>query len=396
MTGDKLLDNYVLGHVRAVVRDRIVDDATVVVRDGSIAEVRGGGGGSRVDVDGRGALCLPGLVDIHSDNLSREHCPRPGATLPADFALASVESQLRAAGIATGFHGVAFQQLSAVGLLIDQDGPGRISAAISQRQSASVDHRILHRVDIRSPAGIAALRAALDDMPSCPAANRPVVSHEDHTPGQGQYADPAVMQRWLVETGAMGMAESVAHVSTLAAARDEFLGFRDEALDWLGGLARAGKIILAGHDPASESDIDLLARRGGTIAEFPTTTVAGRAARCRGLASVVGAPNIVRGGSHAGNVSALALIAAGAANVIASDYLPTAMLAGAFEVARQGAASLPNAVAMVTANPATATGLRDRGALIEGLRADLILIDDSGRWPKVMAPPGTGYLRIKI
>jgi alpha-D-ribose 1-methylphosphonate 5-triphosphate diphosphatase len=156
---------------------------------------------------------------------------------------------------------------------------------------------------------------------------------------------------------------------------------RDRALTWLGDLARAGHIRLFGHDLATPEDVAAAADRGCTVAEFPTTLDAARAARDRGMLVVAGAPNVVRGGSHTGNVSAAELVVAGVADSLASDYLPSSMLPAAVRLVRDGVLSLPHAVRLITSGPAACVGLCDRGALTEGFRADLVLTDLSKTWP---------------
>jgi alpha-D-ribose 1-methylphosphonate 5-triphosphate diphosphatase len=135
----------------------------------------------------------------------------------------------------------------------------------------------------------------------------------------------------------------------------------------------------------SPAAVEALRARGGSVAEFPTTVDAARAARELGLPVVMGAPNVMRGESHSGNVPAAALAELGLVDALASDYLPSGLLAGAFTLARSGLATLPAAVGLVTHGAAAAAGLTDRGRLAAGLRADLVLADDAGSWPVVRA-----------
>ncbi|MEF3404653.1 alpha-D-ribose 1-methylphosphonate 5-triphosphate diphosphatase [Agromyces sp. CCNWLW203] len=370
---------FVLGHVRAVLSGRILDDARIVVRSGIIEAVEPHPPGGSSDVDGRGAMCLPGLIDVHGDAVGRELRPRPGASVPVGFALAAAEGRVRAAGITTAFQGVAFQERSAVGLPIGSPPAEEVADAIETAGSPAM--RILHRVDVRCAVGAAALEARV-----AAAGDRVlVVSHEDHTPGQGQYADPATMRRWMVEGEGMSPSAAVAHVEWWRDSRDELSETGRRTLERLGELARAGRIRLFGHDPATRQDIDDLVDRGGAVAEFPTTREAAAHARRRGLMIVAGAPNAMRGGSHAGNVSAGELISAGLVDALASDYLPDAQLGAVMRLVATGACTVPAAVRLVTSGPAAAVGLRDRGALCPGLRADLVLADLAGAWPRVLA-----------
>jgi alpha-D-ribose 1-methylphosphonate 5-triphosphate diphosphatase len=370
--------DYVLGHVRAVLPDRVIDDAVVAVRNGVIAGVEPHRPGLSVDVDGEGLLCIPGLVDTHSDGLEKERLPRPGAELPWEFALLSFEGKLRAAGVTTVFHGAGFEQSVGRGTPRTVEDARLFCETIEARPDGLVDHRILYRLDVRSPEGLAALQDRLTGR-----TGTPLVSHEDHTPGQGQYADRAYYERYMMGSRGMTADEAIRHVDNLVAERSGRLGIREEAMGWLAGQALAGQIRLIGHDLTSAAEVDELVARGGAVVEFPTTPAAALAARERGLPVVMGAPNVLRGSSHNGNASGRELIERGLVTSIASDYLPSSLLAAAFTLVDDSAISLAAAVALVTSGPADVAGLVDRGRLQPGLRADLALIAAGGRWPVV-------------
>ena len=225
---------------------------------------------------------------------------------------------------------------------------------------------------------------ALDAHPAH-AESLPLVSHEDHTPGQGQYADRRYMERYVASTRGLSEEEAARHVDDLIEQRDAQLPVLERNMAWLGELARAGRIRLAGHDMDSPTAVEALRARGGSVAEFPTTVEAAKTARELGFPIVMGAPNVMRGESHSGNVSAAALVDLGLVDALASDYLPSGLLAGAFTLARQGRATLPAAMGLVTSGAAAAAGLADRGKLAGGLRADLALVDDTAPWPVVRA-----------
>jgi alpha-D-ribose 1-methylphosphonate 5-triphosphate diphosphatase len=379
--------DYVLGGVRAVLPDAIVDDARVVVRDGVIVEVGPSPAGSAADIDGRGLLCVPGLIDVHSDALERERAPRPGVLLPWDFGVTSMEGKLSAAGITTVFHGAGFQDKMSGAMNRTAKAAIEMCEAVTERSLASaplVGHRILYRLDARSPEGAAALAEALDRHPVT-AESIPLVSHEDHTPGQGQYADRSYMERYIAESRGVSAEEAVQRVDELIAERDVHLSTLERNMAWLGELARSGRIRLVGHDMDSPSAVEALGARGGSVAEFPTTIDAARMARELGFPVVMGAPNVMRGESHSGNVSAATLVELGLVAALASDYLPSGLLAAAFTLARAGLATLPTAIGLVTSGAAASAGLSDRGRLAAGLRADLALVDDEGTWPVVRA-----------
>ena len=379
--------DYVLGGVRAVLPGTVIDNARVVVRDGLIAEVGPAPAGSSADLDGRGLLCVPGLIDVHSDALERERAPRPGVLLPWDFAVTSLEGKLSAAGITTAFHGAGFQDKMSGAMTRSARTALEVCEAVTARAADPaplVRHRVLYRLDARSPEGAAALAEALDGHPAT-AESLPLVSHEDHTPGQGQYADRRYMERYLAGADGLSAEEAARRVDELIAERGAHRPTLERNMAWLGSLALAGRIRLVGHDMDSPAAVEALRARGGAVAEFPTTVDAARPARELGLPVVMGAPNVLRGESHSGNVSAAELVELGLVDALASDYLPSGLLAGAFTLARSGRATLPAAIRLVTSGAAASAGLPDRGRLAAGLRADLALVDDAVAWPVVRA-----------
>lgn len=279
----------------------------------------------------------------------------------------------------TVFHGAGFEHSMGRRAPRTVEGAELCCDAIEARTEGLVDHRILYRLDVRCAEGLVALKERLAKR-----AGMPLVSHEDHTPGQGQYAERTYYERYMIGARGMTPEEAIRHVDHLIAERSGRLGIREEAMGWLGEQARAGRIRLLGHDPTSRAEVDELVARGGAVAEFPTTLAAAQAARDHGLPVVMGAPNVLRGSSHNGNASGRELIERGLVTSIASDYLPSSLLAAAFAVADDARIGLAAAVALVTSGPADAAGLADRGRLLSGLRADLALVAP-GHWPVVHA-----------
>lgn len=364
--------------VRAVLPDQVLDDATVVAEDGVITDITAGAPAPPDAVDGRGAFLLPALVDTHSDGLEKELQPRPSVEFDVGFGLASFEGRVRAAGILTVFH--------ATGYYGDDDKGRSIAGALAREQAirermrerlAQLDHRMLFRLDARDPEGLAALERTLelyaDDV------TRPLVSYEDHTPGQGQFRDVDAYARLYLDD----RDRDAAHAAVVAkiAERDGRLWHREVALRWL--VDRKDALRLMGHDPVTSDEVAYLADAGIAVAEFPTTLAAARAARENGLLIVAGAPNVLRGGSHSGNVAAAELIAHGLVDGLSSDYTPFSMIGAAFRLATEGLTDLPAAVRLVTQGPATVAGLTDRGRLEVGGRADLVLVTVDAGWPTV-------------
>ncbi|MEM7338678.1 MAG: alpha-D-ribose 1-methylphosphonate 5-triphosphate diphosphatase [Actinomycetota bacterium] len=375
--------------VRAVVGDRIVDNATVVVAGDRIDSVEAGGAAPPGAIDGRNLLCLPGLVDSHSDGLEKEIAPRRTAHFPLDYALTSFEGRVRAAGVTTVFHGVAYQHKPDMGRTVDVARQmADTIAARNDDPDAPVTHGILYRFEARDGDALDPLLVDLDVDGSSSTAGglvaAPLISFEDHTPGQGQFRDPAQFAAAIDPTTLAPGVTAEAHVAELMAQAEQVLHHRNTNLAALSPLATQGRVTMLAHDAESPAEVEAASEAGASVAEFPLTLDAAREARARDMTIVMGAPNALRGGSHSGNASARELVAAGLCDVLASDYLPSALLSSAFVMAAEGCCSLARAIALITSGPATMTGVTDRGRLAEGALADLILVDDRRQWPQVV------------
>ncbi|BDG20176.1 amidohydrolase (plasmid) [Thermus thermophilus] len=350
-----------LSGARLVLPDRVLVEGSVRLEGGRIAEVREGFVPQGVDL--RGFTLVPGVVDLHGDSLERELEPRPGVHLPLEMALSAWEARLLASGVTTAYATLAFWEGS--GGLREPERALALAAQLAEaRPYLHLDLRVHGRYEVSRPRGLKWVEEALGK------GLLHLLSFMDHTPGQGQFRDlesyVAYMVRWLGRPEA----EVRREVATLSRAAWE-------ALEGLARKARALGVPLASHDDDSEARVALMARLGVGISEFPVTLEAARAAKGRGMAVVMGAPNALRGGSHNGNLSAHEALREGFLDALATDYLPDAALRAAFRLAAEGLLDLPRAVALVTRGPALAVGLADRGALVPGLRADLVLLKEA-------------------
>ena len=363
------MKRFVITNVTAVLHDKVIEDARVVIEDGIIAELCENSGSLAGTFDGRGAFCIPGIIDSHSDGLEMEPRPRPGAKLPLDFSLRSFEAKVRAAGITTLFHGIGFENDGNRSVDLANDFVDLIHGYVDAR--TLIDHRVLYRIDARDAAGFEAVAQRIDDDRKVDP--MPLVSFEDHTPGQGQYRDREYLERWIMGTRNVDADSARAEVDALIAERDALLHHRAAAIPWLTRRAAAGEIQLMAHDPATIEDVEEALGWHASIAEFPTTVAAAKHAKLHGMRTVCGAPNVLRGGSHSGNVSAAELISLGLCDGLSSDYLPFAMVGAVGTLVRIGACSLPEAVRLITSGPAKTVGLADRGTLEVGARADITI-----------------------
>jgi len=369
------MDTFAIVNATVVLPDRVLDGGAVLVADGQIADIRGSGGAladrTPNEVDAAGAYLLPGLVDLHNDGLELEVNPRPMANLSLDLAFETFERRLIGAGVTTEFHAIAF--MDRTDTVRSVDGASRAGAYVAElgRQAdRAVDHQVLHRVEVFEPHNVDVVLASLARF------GLRYLSLNDHTPGQGQFRD---VDGYLARMRAYRDAGRVpAHddheVHELIRARAADTATPTGVYVRVAEAAARLGIVLASHDDDSADKVDQNYALGCRVAEYPVTLDAARRARELGMPIVVGAPNIVRGGSQSGNLSARELFARGLADVITADYHAPCLLPAAFMLVDEGIVDLPTAIRSVTLNPARAVGLTDRGSVEAGVRADLILV----------------------
>ncbi len=333
--------------------------ADIRLEDGRIAALDGTARGLRLDA--AGLLVLPGIIDIHGDAFERQLQPRPGVDFPAPLALRDTEAQLLANGITTAFHGVTLSW---------EPGLRGIETWRALLDALAADAWVCDmRVHLRWEAfNLDALDIALDDI----AGGRVhLLAFNDHTPGiLKKLCDPVAGAKFSDRAGLS--LEAFGDVAARIAGREADL---PAALDRIGVAARAAAIPIASHDDATVAEREAFRARGARICEFPMAEEVARAARAAGDFVVMGSPNVVRGRSHLGWASAARMAEAGICTILSSDYYYPAMLQAALALVRRGILDLPRAWSLISATPAAAAGLADRGRLIEGLRADLVVVD---------------------
>jgi len=363
------------GHV---LLDGALAAASVTLAGGRIAGIDAPAPAGARRIDARGLLVLPGIVDLHGDAFERQMQPRPGVNFPTDLALADTEMQLLGNGITTAFHGVTLSWEPGLrGLAAWQS----LTAALNA-QSWVCDMRLHLRWEAFN---LDALDIALADI----AAGRVgLLAFNDHTPEiLPKLEEPAKAAKYAERAGV-----SVAELRAIGERAASRHGEVDAATDRIAAAARAAGIPMASHDDDSIAGRDLFRARGARISEFPMTEAIARAARAAGDWVAMGSPNVVRGGSHLGWASAAALAEAGVCSVLTSDYFYPCLARAPFVLARRGVLDLASAWALVSANPAAAGGLTDRGRIAAGLRGDLVLLATTGDAPRVVATLAGGRL----
>jgi alpha-D-ribose 1-methylphosphonate 5-triphosphate diphosphatase len=369
----------VLTRARIVTDDAVID-GTVAIRGGRIHDVSSGSSMLAAAEDLSGDLLIPGLVDLHTDALEKHMMPRAGVHWAPRAALLSHDANVAAAGITTVFDSLC------VGEVEWHDGRDRIfrEAVTELRAVASRDLlRVEHFLHLRCEISVDGTVELFDSYAPDPAIARLIrlVSLMDHTPGVGQYPDIAKWKKKNARNLGLSEAEADAYI-----ARRQETGARVSAPQRAALIARAQAmgVAVASHDDRTTDDVRAMADAGVRLAEFPVTLEAAQEARIRGMRIIAGAPNLVRGGSHSGNVGAAELVEANLLDAFASDYVPASMLLAAWRMHDRMGIALPRAVATMAAEPAAMAGLSDRGRIAPGLRADLAQVHIADGEPHVM------------
>jgi alpha-D-ribose 1-methylphosphonate 5-triphosphate diphosphatase len=330
-------------------------------------------------LDASGLLVLPGIVDLHGDAFERQIQPRPGVAFPLPLALADTEAQLLANGITTAFHGVTLSWEPGL------RGAETWTALLDALDAARPRNRCDMRVHLRWEAfNIDALGLALDAIG---AARVHLLAFNDHTPAiLRKVDDPAALAKYSERAGVPAAAFRA--LAERAASRGAEMA---PAQAEIAAAARAAGLPMASHDDDSIATRNGFRRHGARLCEFPMSDAVARAAVAAGDWVVMGSPNVVRGGSHMGWGSAARMAEARVCRILTSDYYYPALWQAPFLLEARGLLNLREAWALVSANPAAAAGLTDRGTLAEGQRADAVLIAP-GDSPRVVAAFANGRL----
>ena len=359
------LSNHLITNARLVTADETIL-GTVELHAGRFMDVQPGTTNLPDAEDWGGDYLIPGLVELHTDNLEKQLEPRPGVRWPALPALLIHDALIASAGITTVLDAMGvgdFDEKS-----VRAQGLHAAAAALRHARDQDLlraDHLLHMRCELACDNMLEVVTPFLDD----PTVR--LVSIMDHTPGQRQWMD---VERFRVYTQ-RNQRWSDEYLDTVVRERQEMQTRNaDHNRRGLLELCRSREIPLASHDDTVAEHVVEAVESGFVISEFPTTQPAARAAREHGLGIVMGAPNLVRGGSHSGNVSALTLARDDLLDCLSSDYVPHSLLHGAFLLRDQAGWSLPKAVRAVTRTPARLVQLHDRGEVAAGRRADFVRV----------------------
>lgn len=369
------MNDLVLTNARIVLDDGVIH-GTLIARNGMIRLVEEGPTQAPGAIDCDGDYVIAGLVELHTDNLEKHLMPRAGVLWPSIPAVLTHDAQVTAAGITTVFDALSVGDVEEESVRIDT--LRSTYDAILEGQSSGAlraDHWIHLRCELAYPRLIETLEPLMDH------GSVRLVSLMDHTPGQRQYRDIGQYRKYYSKNHMSWTEDEFAAVVKRRTEQQARYSARHESavLSMVSGRG----MVLASHDDTDAAQVEHAQRIGVTISEFPTTQEAADAAHAHGLVTVMGAPNVVRGGSHSGNVAALDLARAGRLDMLSSDYVPASLLHGAFQLHTQAGWSMPRAMATVSRNPAKALGFDDRGLLKAGMRADVVRMRDVDGLPIV-------------
>ncbi|QKF53231.1 alpha-D-ribose 1-methylphosphonate 5-triphosphate diphosphatase [Pseudomonas graminis] len=365
-----MLNEQILTHAKIVTAERVFT-GTLVLRDGLISEVDDRLSQLPQAQNLNGDYLLPGLVELHTDNLEKHLSPRPGVDWPSASAVMSHDAQIIAAGITTVFDALSIGDVNPKGKRMQQL-PGMVDA-IAKANAADMtraEHRLHLRCEVCHPDTLSVFR----DLVEQPLVQ--LVSVMDHSPGQRQFALESKYREYYIGKYHLSSEQMDAFiVEQVANSKTYSDRYRRAIVD----ICLPRGLSVASHDDATLAHVEESAGYGMSIAEFPTTLEAAQGCRRMGMSVLMGAPNIVRGGSHSGNIAAATLAEEGLLDILSSDYYPASLLQAAFTLGAQldaaddsAGAGLARAVTTVSLAPARSAGLHDRGEIRVGLRADLI------------------------
>lgn len=340
------------------------------LQDGKITDISVGPQVPAGAMDCEGDLVMPGLIELHTDNLERHLQPRPGVDWPHSAAIIAHDAELSGVGITTVFDALRVGSIVSSGRGYGEYARQMADEILAMRAKGLF--RISHFLHLRAEVCSETLIEELDKFGQTDRVG--ILSLMDHTPGQRQFADVSQLRTYMRGKYGLNEDEFQEHLKT-----QTDLGNRVRAPHEAAAVAAARRYgaTLASHDDTTAPEVARSKEHGAVLAEFPTTLVAARACQEHGIKVMMGAPNLVRGGSHSGNVAASELAQADVLDILSSDYVPSSLLTGALILGDLWG-DLARGIATVTAAPAEATGLSDRGHLEIGARADVIRVTRIG------------------
>ena len=355
----------VFTNAQLVLHDEVVK-GSLTSQHGLIQHIDQGLSSVSQAIDLQGDYLIPGLVEVHTDNFERHMMPRPKVRWDDSPALLAHDAEIAAAGITTVLDALGVGEADPDSVRgNDWDKVLNCISDFVERGVLRADHFLHVRCELPAPNTLELFK--------------PFVGHDlvkmmsvmDHTPGQRQWEN--IEHAWIYFSGKKGWTKQKFE-ERVAMAQDAQARYAKPHRAYLTQYCQDNQIALASHDDTTVTHVEEAFAEGATVCEFPTTVAAAQAARARKMLTIMGGPNVVRGGSHSGNVSAIELAKLGLVDILSSDYVPGSLMSATVRLTETTDLSLPQAVALVTRNPAKSIGLHDRGSLEVGLRSDLVQV----------------------
>lgn len=364
----------VLEGVKVVTPREVIEDVNLGIEAGIIATISSEPLMARRVLRLRGCYVIPGLVELHSDAIEKEIEPRPGVRFPYEVALCELDKRMASCGITTVLHAISFAE-GELGLRSVSEAVKLIELIVTLR-SKLLSRNFIH------------LRFELTNIDAVKIAEKLIkekkinlFSFMDHTPGQGQFRSDEAYVEYLMKTYSMKEEEA----REIIRRKKELKDISERVIKEIAHICNIYEVPMASHDDDSEEKVKLMKGFGIILCEFPVNLSTATFAANNGLFVCLGAPNVIRGTSHSGNLRAIEAIEAGVCHILSSDYLPWTLYQAPFYLYKRGLLSLPSAVNLVSYNPARVIGLEDMiGSVEPGKKADLVVIKMEERIPQVI------------
>jgi alpha-D-ribose 1-methylphosphonate 5-triphosphate diphosphatase len=375
-----------LTHATVIAADRLLPDHDITLMDGTIATIKPHQSDAETEqsfdhiYDLDGAYLMPGMIDIHSDAIESILQPRPTSVMSLDIAFLEHEKQLLNQGITTMYHSLTLTENGGVRNK-EARKPKQMQAIVDRiaehnRKRHLIRHKFHCRFDMRYAEGVETLFNYIEND------RIHLLSFNDHTPGQGQYRDlpqyKEIMMKYLPGSTEEQITKMVDEKMAIPA-------LDKDVVNQIASLARDKGIPIASHDDDTEEKLAYVQQQLAVgISEFPIGLDVARKAKERGMLTVAGAPNVLLGGSHTGNLSATEAILDGCCDILCSDYFPPSMIHAVFQLHREHGLDLAKAITLVTLNPAKALGVDNQfGTVDVGKKADLLVVEQEDGIPLI-------------
>ncbi len=356
----------ILSNAKIIMADEVVH-GSIVMEGGVITAIDSGNSAVASAEDMQGQYVMPGMVELHTDNLEKYMSPRPSVDWPTLPAMLSHDNHIASAGITTVFDALSIGDISPKSERLENLLPMLEALNYSKEHGLTrIEHRLHLRCEVAHPETLNVFNNCITNK------NVGLVSLMDHSPGQRQFQEIEHYRTYYQGKYGLTMAQMQAFEARQIANAQNYSNLHRTAI---ADFCRQNNVVMASHDDATEAHVQESHDFGMHIAEFPTTEEAAWHSTQKNMKVLMGAPNIVRGGSHSGNIAASTLAQKNLLHILSSDYYPTSLLQAAFILTEDKVGyDLPSAIRTVTRNPAHSVNLTDRGEIAIGKKADVLQV----------------------